>query len=240
MAANEAQFSKIDTKPPVHVKSMRDGLLFLLDENCEFTALVAHLTELLHGDTQAVFDGPEVKVAVDLGARPLSPAESRELLDIFMRRGNFLLSEWGENTNARKLLQQPRTRLPGQHIYKGTVRAGQRLVFDGDVMVVGDVNPGGEVIATGDIYVFGKLAGIAHSGASGDEKAIIAAVEFVPMQLRIGTIVSRAPEERGKALQTFMEFAYVRDYGMAVDKMQFAAAIRQRHHALAPTEGEVL
>lgn len=233
---------KSDTKPTVQVKSMRDGLLFLLDEQCELESLLEGIEGLLFGETQTVFDGPDIRIAIDYGRRSMTAVESSQILSIFLRRENFLLTEWGPNTDARRQVIQARTRFSGtQHIYKGTVRAGQRLVFEGDVVVIGDVNPGGEVVATGDIFVFGKLSGIAHSGAAGDQQSVIAAAEFVPMQLRIASIVSRAPDgrERDKTLQTFMEFAYIRDNGMAVDKMQYLTATRQKSQASVDSEGEI-
>ncbi|HBU12606.1 MAG TPA: hypothetical protein DEB31_07755, partial [Clostridiales bacterium] len=49
----------------------------------------------------------------------------------------------------------------------GTVRSGQRIESEGDIVIVGDVNPGAEVIAGGSIAVFGKLRGLAHAGCGG-------------------------------------------------------------------------
>jgi septum site-determining protein MinC len=77
-----------------------------------------------------------------------------------------------------------------------TLRGGQVLHHTGNIVVVGDINPGAELIATGDILVFGRLAGIAHAGAQGDEKARIYALELAPTQLRIATFI--AADERSK------------------------------------------
>jgi septum site-determining protein MinC len=77
-----------------------------------------------------------------------------------------------------------------------TLRGGQVLHHSGNIVVVGDVNPGAELIATGDIVVFGRLAGIAHAGAQGDETARIYALDLAPTQLRIATFI--AADERAK------------------------------------------
>jgi septum site-determining protein MinC len=216
-----------DTRPPVAVKGTKDGLLFLLDEHCEFGALMAHLENLLCGEFSNLFEGPQIGVAVDFGSRKLSSEESRALIQLFLSKDNFLLLEWGAHTAARQALYANRNKLPGQTIHKGTVRAGQHLFFEGDVVIIGDVNPGGEVSATGDVYVFGKLRGIAHAGANGNKNAVVAASEFEPMQLRIAGIVSRPPEQDGRPLKAFMEFAYLTDGGMAVDKVQYLANLRR-------------
>jgi septum site-determining protein MinC len=218
--------SKNEAKPPISVKGVKEGLLFLLDENCEFETLLEKLRDMLDGDLSTLFSGPDIGVFVDYGTRAMTKSELNGILEVFLAKENFLLKEWGSDTQARRSLLANRGRGQAQNIYKKTVRAGQQLTFDGDVVIVGDVNPGGEIIATGDIYVFGKLAGIAHAGARGDMQAIIGAAEFAPMQLRIADVVTRAPEVNGRAMNTFMEFAYLRDEGMAVDRMSYAPSIR--------------
>ena len=77
-----------------------------------------------------------------------------------------------------------------------TIRSGQRIECQGDVVVVGDVNPGAEIIATGNIAVFGKLRGLAHAGASGRQDVIIVANYLVPQQIRIGGKIAIIPKNR--------------------------------------------
>lgn len=74
------------------------------------------------------------------------------------------------------------------------MRAGHRLVYDGDVVIIGDVNPGAEVIASGDVVVFGRLRGIVHAGVRGDEGAMVASLVMQPVQLRIAGAIARAPD----------------------------------------------
>lgn len=75
-----------------------------------------------------------------------------------------------------------------------TIRSGQRVYYHGNVVVLGDVNPGGEVIAGGNIIVMGSFRGIAHAGAHGNEKAVVAALRLEPAQLRIAGFITRAPD----------------------------------------------
>lgn len=89
---------------------------------------------------------------------------------------------------------------PGQaYVVRRTVRSGQRITCDASLVVVGDVNPGAELVAAGDIIVLGALRGVAHAGARGDEGAVIAALRLVPVQLRIGQVIGRAPDARPPA-----------------------------------------
>lgn len=82
---------------------------------------------------------------------------------------------------------------PQTLLYKGTLRSGQRITYEGNVVIVGDVNPGAEIRATGDIVVTGALRGLAHAGAGGDS-GVVVAFKLEPTQLRIGDVIGRPPE----------------------------------------------
>lgn len=76
-----------------------------------------------------------------------------------------------------------------------TLRSGQSIKFDGNIVIIGDVNPGAEVIADGNIVVLGALRGVAFAGNDGNKKAIVAAFNLIPTQLRIANVLSRKPDE---------------------------------------------
>lgn len=73
--------------------------------------------------------------------------------------------------------------------YKGSLRSGQRIEFEGSIVVLGDVNGGAEVIAGENIVVLGVLRGLAHAGAKGNKKAIIASNEIDSPQIRIANVI---------------------------------------------------
>jgi septum site-determining protein MinC len=80
--------------------------------------------------------------------------------------------------------------------HRGTLRGGQTLHNLGNIIVIGDVNPGAELIASGDVVVFGSLRGVAHAGAQGDASARVVALELAPTQLRIATMIA-TPDHEG-------------------------------------------
>jgi septum site-determining protein MinC len=83
--------------------------------------------------------------------------------------------------------------------HRGTLRSGQLIHFDGNVVILGDVNPGAEVVASGNVIVMGALRGIVHAGADGNKGSMIAALNLSPTQLRIADIIARAPDgDEGK------------------------------------------
>jgi septum site-determining protein MinC len=96
-----------------------------------------------------------------------------------------------------------------------TVRSGQKCQYAGTIVVIGDVNPGAQVIAEGDVIVWGKLRGVVHAGAAGDENAMVGALLLAPTQLRIGNRIARAPDD--KRARQFPEVARVRDGRIIVE-----------------------
>ncbi len=75
-----------------------------------------------------------------------------------------------------------------------TLRNGQTVDYDGNVVIIGDCHPGSEIKATGDITVWGVLGSIAHAGAKGNTDAKIRALKMNAVQLRIANCYSRRPD----------------------------------------------
>jgi len=73
--------------------------------------------------------------------------------------------------------------------HKGSLRSGQKIEFEGSLVILGDVNAGAEILAGENIVVLGILRGMAHAGAKGNKEAIIAAASIESLQIRIANIV---------------------------------------------------
>jgi len=99
---------------------------------------------------------------------------------------------------------------------RGTLRSGRSIEFEGNVVVLGDINPGAQVIAHGNIAVFGSLRGVAHAGAGGNESAWVVAQRLQPTQLRIGSLITRSPDEDIEG-PTSPEIAYVKDRNIMIE-----------------------
>ena len=76
-------------------------------------------------------------------------------------------------------------------VCRGTIRSGQRIEFEGSVIILGDVNSGAEVIAEGNVVVLGTLRGFAHAGAKGNRSAFVVAESLSPTQLRIADVIMK-------------------------------------------------
>ena len=94
-------------------------------------------------------------------------------------------------------------------LHKGTVRSGDRISSNGDLFIIGDVNPGAIISANNNVYIWGKLFGIAFAGKNGNKNASIASLYLNPLQLRICEIVAIGPKEKPK--DQYPEIAILED-----------------------------
>ena len=200
-----------ETPSLLQIKGIRDGLLIALAE-APWPELVE--TFIRHIDDQpAFFQG--ARVALDVGTHALRVAELSTLRDQLSERGISLWAVLSESATTDVTAQNlglatrlsnrqpaeaekpPAEALPENAALwvQQTVRSGQRVAYDGHIVVVGDVNPGAEVVAGGSVIVWGRLRGVVHAGAQGDEDAIVCALEMSPTQLRIAGEIAVSPKK---------------------------------------------
>ncbi|WP_127529711.1 septum site-determining protein MinC [Paenibacillus kobensis] len=201
-------------KQHITIKGVKEGLVFLLDDRCEFSALLDELHYKLEKTHQQLLTGPLIHVHVKLGNRETTEEEKEQIKSVLRQRGNLLVqSVQGEADQA----PQPDGNEQQLKVMTGIIRSGQVVTHEGSLLLLGDLHPGGSIICTGDIYVMGNLSGMAHAGSEGNAEAIIAASILRPTQLRIAEVISRPPEEwmTGDAA---MEYAFLNEGVMQVDK----------------------
>ena len=175
-------------KSPVVFKGDADGLIIVLDEQAEFSNIKLALQQKF--DQANDFFQSDMVVRVNSGKRELSDSQKKDLINIFRNLSGLSVVEFvkQEYEFSKKDIEDETL------LVKGTIRSGQSIDFEGNIVILGDVNPGAEVKAKGDILVMGAFRGVAHAGATGSEKAIIAAWRLKPTQLRIGNRICRAPD----------------------------------------------
>ncbi|RXZ84536.1 septum site-determining protein MinC [Paenibacillaceae bacterium] len=210
-------------KQHITIKGVKEGLLFLLDDQCEFPALLQELRYKLEKTHQQVLTGPLIHIHVKLGSRLASDEEKEEIKAIIKQQGNLIIQSIESDAREQTSTVAPPVLLK---MITGVVRSGQTVEHDGNLVLMGDVNPGGTLLCSGDIYVFGMLRGIAHAGIYGRTDVIIAASLLRPTQLRIAEVISRPPDEwiSGDAA---MEFAYLVDGTMKIDKISQLYRLRK-------------
>jgi septum site-determining protein MinC len=204
----------------VTIKGIKDGLIFLFDDQCEFSELLNELRYKLEHSHQNILTGPIVHVDVKMGMRNISEEQKTLILDTLKQKGNLLI----RSVDAPGIASQEEDGSAVKTIC-GMVRSGQVLRHEGDLLFLGDVNPGGQIICSGDVIIIGALRGMAHAGAAGNEKAVIAASYMAPTQLRIAEVISRPPDE-WENRETNMEFAFLQEGAMQIDKINNVGKVR--------------
>ncbi len=123
------------------------------------------------------------------------PEENNDKSDAKPEEGDIQIVEFEEVEDLEEIRKHDREteKLPTLYIHR-TLRSGQSLSSDGNIVIIGDVNPGAEVIAKGDITVWGILGGIAHAGSDGNIHSKIRALKLNAIQIRIGNIFARRPD----------------------------------------------
>ena len=91
--------------------------------------------------------------------------------------------------------------------HRGSLRCGQRIEFEGSIVILGDVNAGAEVIASENIVILGALRGLAHAGAKGNKEAIIAANMIDCPQIRISNKIKEMEKENNEIIT----YAYINE-----------------------------
>lgn len=212
------------TKNIVTIKGTKDGLVFHLDDTCSLEELYTQLKEKIEQSHQQILSGPPIEIRIRLGNRYLTLEQEKQLREIIALRPNLVIKSMDSLviTKEQALIDKLASMI---RVETGTVRSGQELRHQGDLLLLGDINPGGGVFCTGSIFVLGALRGLAHAGCDGDESAIIAASELRPTQLRIADVISRPPDEWMDG-SFEMEFAYLEEGQMSIDKMNQIHRIR--------------
>ena len=93
--------------------------------------------------------------------------------------------------------------------HRGSIRSGQKIEFEGSIVIIGDVNAGAEVLAGENIVVLGNLRGMAHAGAKGNKKAIITALAIESVQIRIANVIKEI--EKDEMENEIKSYAYINE-----------------------------
>lgn len=112
--------------------------------------------------------------------------KAEEKLEEFIDEENDIATE-------REVAENEISKLPTLYMQQ-TLRSGQTMSYDGNIVIIGNAHPGSEIIAKGDITVWGVLGGIAHAGARGNDYAKIRALKMNAIQLRISGYYARRPD----------------------------------------------
>ncbi len=187
-------------------KGTKEGLYIILKEEMDIDTIKYNLDKKIK-PSKRFFEGAKI---MNFKGKRLTQEEFDELKEVIEQEYGMTVVEsyskdYDVKTEALELKKPEMLELlPFDNVHKGealivraTVRSGQLIQYKGDVIVVGDVNPGAHIRAGGSIIIMGNLRGIVQAGANGDYGAFISAFKMQPTQLRIGDIITRSPDGMG-------------------------------------------
>lgn len=216
----------------VSFKATLNGLILVMREEDDFDVIYESVARKLETSGR-FFKGASLDVKYR--GRKLDSVQETKLASLISQKANAEVKSFQEDDTysaaeteaegAEKPAEKPKMRLmyfkgldEGMtKFYKGTVRSGTLVSYNGNLVVIGDVNPGGEVIATGNVIVMGSLRGMVHAGADGNKEAVVAALYLQPTQLRIADVITRPPDTKQTKQGLLPEMAYVKDDLVYID-----------------------
>lgn len=208
----------------ITLKSSGDGLTVTLGDGPWSKVLAELALELERPRAVEIFRAPQVRI--ETGERALTPLQVEELA--WLLELHDMKFEWSSNGTQTPLPGLGETRASENSKNNGvavwdeaalcprTLRSGQTIRYAGHVVVMGDVNAGAEIVAAGDVLVWGRVRGVVHAGASGNDNAVVCALVLAPTQLRIGKHIARAPDELPRP-QRAPEMARVREGRIVIE-----------------------
>ncbi|MFG6118976.1 septum site-determining protein MinC [Thalassobacillus sp. B23F22_16] len=208
----------IANKQLITVKGTRDGLILKIDDHCAYQDVLNELKEKLSVN-DLIEDDRLITVNLQLGNRYVTREQKDELKEEVRKSQNLVVGKVESNVITKEEAAEWKKHAQVKPLVK-VVRSGQVINVEGDLLLIGDVNPGGKIMASGNIFVMGSLRGIAHAGVDGDSHAVIAASFMQPTQLRIADAISRAPDQDAEGV--YMECGYLEEGNdkILIDRLQ--------------------
>ncbi|MCJ7839903.1 septum site-determining protein MinC [Lederbergia sp. NSJ-179] len=216
----------MNNRQNVMIKGTKNGLSLQLNDTCSYDSLLKELDDKLSDLQGEDIESPLISVRILTGNRFLTAEQQVELKERIRHRKNLVVEEIVSNV----VTKEESERIIDEQLITSVatiVRSGQVLEVPGDLLLVGDVNPGGTVRAGGNIFIMGALKGIAHAGFTGDNEAVIVASFMTPSQLRISNCITRPPDHHDQDEHHQMECAYIDDsQQITIDRLQILKHIR--------------
>ncbi len=199
--------SKKEIQNRIEFKGSKKGLFINIKECGDFETIKENLSEKMES-SKNFFKGAKI---ASINCAGLSDIEKIALQDMLISKFEVQFVEEEEKKEAFQGIQEGSTKF-----IRSTLRSGTKIKFNGNVVVIGDINPGGEVVANGNVIIMGSLRGVVHAGANGNRSAFVVAYNLDPMQLRIADIIAIAPEENFQK-PNCPEIAIIKDHCITIE-----------------------
>lgn len=209
-------------------KGTADGIVVWLDQVAEFDEVLNNFKEKL-SESKQFFKGS--KISIRFKGRSLNEEQREALMSLLTNQDIVNISfvhqfeeEKVEEDNDLAWIKEQLLTFEGSmtHFHYGIVRSGNHVNYKGNIVILGDVNPGGLVTAGGHVIIIGTLKGKVHAGL--DNKVVnpfIVSNVMDPIQIGIKNIIAQSPN--GESLYAKAEkgaqIAYLYEEQIYVDQI---------------------
>ncbi len=192
-------FRKNSTEELIEFKGNKKGLIINIKKVAPFEHVKACLIDRLE-ENVGFFNGAKI---YQINCDYLNDVQMMMLEDAITSKFDIEIVEDDKETYINTFETK----------YVDTMRSGENVVFDGDVVVMSDMNPGSQVsstrnvvimgninsgakvVANGNIVVMGEVRGFVHAGAKGNNFAYVIANSLCPKILQIADNIAEAPDD---------------------------------------------
>lgn len=197
----------LQSKNRIELKGSANKLKVIIPESLSETQVWESLEETFQSASNLL---KGVDLVIDLQGRQVGNTFLLRFLTDFVIARDIRISSWeSSNEETRSIFSSlgmnltkkrsgpasRRSRMSETLVIKSSLRSGQRIEHEGDVLVIGHINDGAELIAEGNIMVMGKLKGLVHAGYNSDEPRAIITLSYEAKQVRLGARVSTLTED---------------------------------------------
>lgn len=193
-------------KSCIEIIFRKDKTIINIDENIDHKKIIDLLKKKM-SELKKLYQDKDTPILVT--GKVLKNREIGEIQNIISEQLNVtiefdspkVLGLYGIKKTFNKEIDTSETKF-----HKGSLRSGQKIEFEGSLVIIGDVNGGAEAVAGENIVILGTLRGLAHAGAKGNKNAIIAAGSIEAPQVRIADKILERERQKlnEKSLKTFV------------------------------------
>ena len=193
-------FRKYSTEELIEFKGNKKGLIINIKKVAPFEQVKESIIDRLE-ENVGFFNGAKI---YQINSDYLNDVQMMMIEDAITSRFDI---EFVEEKDKETYINTYETK------YVDNMRSGEKVVFDGDVVVMsdmnsgsqvsstrnvvvmGNINSGAKVVANGNIVVMGEVRGFVHAGAKGNDSAYVIANSLCPKILQIADNIAEAPDD---------------------------------------------
>ncbi|TPR18526.1 cell division inhibitor [Apilactobacillus micheneri] len=202
------------------LKGTQSGYEVILDESSSLEQINIDLKNLLNRLSENNLKKSEnIKLNIRIGNRLFSQEQKNIIIDNINSYHGLSVGHFISNVLTK---EDAKAKFKQKYIepMSKTIRNGQEVNVDGDVLFFGTVHEGGKLFASGNIYNMGNVKGIIQAGYPDNEDKLIIGNLHNAQQVRVGEqydIVSDNPIDDEENTVVYVNDLHLLSYGKIND-----------------------